>query len=133
MKSDGSTAEYYELPPRATELQHLISHRDMNAQVGEIFRTCWRYGMADHSDRLRDAKKMRFYANAEVERLEALMIRKAEPKQMELELDSPKSDNPFRGLDDVRAPGMYLTPRESRILRETLYATGVVQQPTTND
>lgn len=32
-QSDGSTASYYELPTNATELQHLISHRDMNAQA----------------------------------------------------------------------------------------------------
>lgn len=69
-RSDGSTAAYYELPKGATELQQLISHRDMNAQIGEIFRACYRYGMASHSDRLRDAKKILFYAQAEVSRLE---------------------------------------------------------------
>ena len=49
VKSDGSTASYYELPEGATELQHLISYRVMNAQNGEIF-----------------------YTHAELERLEAL-------------------------------------------------------------
>jgi hypothetical protein len=39
--SDGSTASYYQLPAGATELQQLISHRDMNAQIGEIFRACY--------------------------------------------------------------------------------------------
>lgn len=68
--SDGSTASYYQLPPGATELQHLISYRDMNAQIGEIFRSCYRYGQASHSDKLRDAKKILFYAKAEIERLE---------------------------------------------------------------
>jgi len=68
--SDGSTASYYELPDGATQLQDLISHRNMNAQVGEIFRACYRYGLASHSRKLRDAKKMLFYAQAEVERLE---------------------------------------------------------------
>ncbi len=70
--SDGSTASYYELPEGATELQHLISHKNMNAQVGEIFRECYRYGEASHCDMLRGAKKMRFYINAEIERLEKL-------------------------------------------------------------
>lgn len=70
--SDGSTASYYELPEGATELQHLISHRDMNAQIGEIFRACYRYGMVAHSPKLRDAKKIKFYIDAEVERLEKL-------------------------------------------------------------
>lgn len=70
--SDGSTASYYELPNGSTELQHLISHRDMNAQIGEIFRACYRYGRASHSDKLRDAKKIKFYAQAEIERLEKM-------------------------------------------------------------
>lgn len=70
--SDGSTASYYELPEGARELQDLISHRNMNAQVGEIFRACYRYGLASHSDQLRDAKKIRFYAEAEIRRLEKL-------------------------------------------------------------
>ena len=71
-QSDGSTADYYQLPDDATELQHLISHRDMNAQIGEIFRSCYRYGIASHSDKLRDAKKIKFYIQAEIERLEKL-------------------------------------------------------------
>lgn len=71
-KSDGSTADYYKLPHGATELQDLISHRDMNAQVGEIFRACYRYGLASHSDKLRDAKKVLFYAQAEIKRLEGI-------------------------------------------------------------
>jgi len=70
--SDGSTATYYELPKNASQLQHLISHRDMNAQIGEIFRACYRYGIASHSDKLRDAKKIKFYIEAEIERLEGL-------------------------------------------------------------
>ena len=67
--SDGSTAAYYELPEGCSELQHLISYKDMNSQVGEIFRSCYRYGESSHSDKLRDAKKIRFYINAEIERL----------------------------------------------------------------
>ena len=69
-KSDGSSADYYKLPVGAFELQHLISYRNMNGQVAEIFRACYRYGIASHSDQLRDARKILFYAKAEVERLE---------------------------------------------------------------
>lgn len=68
--SDGSTASYYELPKNATELQDLISSRNMNAQIGEIFRECYRYGRASHSDEMRGIKKILFYANAELKRLE---------------------------------------------------------------
>ena len=56
----------------AKELQDLISHKNMNAQIGEIFRSTYRYGESSHSDCLRDAKKIRFYIDAEIRRLEAL-------------------------------------------------------------
>ena len=68
-QSDGLTAEYYELPKGATELQHLISAKNMNAQLGEIFRACYRYGEVAHSPRLRDIKKIISYALAEYERV----------------------------------------------------------------
>jgi hypothetical protein len=68
--SDGSTASYYELPQTANELQDLISAKNMNAQIGEIFRSCYRYGEVSHSDMLRDAKKIKYYAEAEIRRLE---------------------------------------------------------------
>lgn len=68
--SDGSTASYYTLPPKSRELQDLISFRNMNAQIGEIFRACYRMGRASHSDCLRDVRKILFYAKAEVVRLE---------------------------------------------------------------
>lgn len=71
-KSDGSTASYYELPKGCTELQDLISYRNLNAQDGEMFRAIYRKGRASHSDELRDAKKVLFYATAEVKRLESL-------------------------------------------------------------
>lgn len=71
-KSDGSTARYYELPEGAKELQDLISHRDMNAQMGEIFRAVYRYGRVEHSPKIRDIKKIIYYAEAELKRLEAL-------------------------------------------------------------
>ena len=67
--SDGSSADYYLLPQGVEQLQDLISYKNMNAQIGEIFRSCFRYGEVDHSEKLRDAKKMRFYADAEIKRL----------------------------------------------------------------
>jgi len=68
-RSDGSTASYYELPAGAQELQDLISYKNMNAQIGEIFRAAYRYGQSSHSDQLRDAKKIKFYIDAEIKRL----------------------------------------------------------------
>jgi len=68
-KSNGLTASYYELPEDATELQHLISCKNMNAQCGEAFRSLYRMGEASHSDNLRDVRKVIFYMKAEEERL----------------------------------------------------------------
>ena len=68
-KSDGSTASYYELPGGAKELQDLISYKNMNAQVGEAFRSLYRFGETEHSDKIRDAKKVIFYMQAEIERI----------------------------------------------------------------
>ena len=68
--SDGSSADYYVLPAKAKELQDLISFKNMNAQIGEIFRSCYRFGQSSHSDELRDAKKIEFYIKAEIKRLE---------------------------------------------------------------
>lgn len=67
--SDGLTASYYELPEGATELYHLIIHKNMNAQVGEAFRSLYRYGGASHSDQLRDCRKVLAYMKQEEERL----------------------------------------------------------------
>lgn len=69
-QSDGTTAGYYELPANSTQLQDLISYRNMNAQLGEIFRACYRYGLVKHSPRTRDIKKIIYYAQAELARLE---------------------------------------------------------------
>ena len=67
--SDGSTASYYELPPEAKELQDLISYKNMDAQVGEAFRALYRFGESSHSDKMRDAKKVIFYMQAEIDML----------------------------------------------------------------
>ena len=68
--SDGTTASYYELPPEARELQDVISYKNMNSQIGEIFRACMRYGEVEHSSKLRDINKILFYAQEEKRRLE---------------------------------------------------------------
>lgn len=68
-RSDGSTASYYELPPGATELQHLISYKNMNGQVAEAFRALYRFGESSHSSKIRDAKKVIFYMQAEIDRI----------------------------------------------------------------
>lgn len=72
-RSDDSIASHYQLPSGSTELQHLISHRNMNSQIGEVFRSCYRYSLLSQGDMLKEAKKIKFYAQAEIERLEKLI------------------------------------------------------------
>ena len=68
-KSDGSSADYYKLPRSCKQLQDLIAFRNMNAQMGEIFRATFRYGIVPHSPKERDLKKIIYYAQAELARL----------------------------------------------------------------
>lgn len=105
--SDGSTADYYELPEGAAELQDLISHRNMNAQIGEIFRACYRYGLAEHSSMLRDAKKIAFYAQAEVERLEQSLEKDGWNVDLGAEMDRLREQ--FPAVEDVK-PVAYSKP-----------------------
>lgn len=67
--SDGASADYYKLPDEASQLQDLISYKNMNAQIGEIFRAAYRYGRVSHSNKLRDLNKIIFYATAEIARV----------------------------------------------------------------
>lgn len=95
-RSDGSSADYYLLPKNATQLQDLISHRNMNAQIGEIFRACYRYGIASHSDQLRDAKKILFYAHSEVKRLE---------REAELEKEETQKSLRYEAMEELTQEG----------------------------
>jgi len=95
-RSDGSSADYYLLPKNATQLQDLISHRNMNAQIGEIFRACYRYGIASHSDQLRDAKKILFYAHSEVKRLE---------REAELEKEETQKSLRYEAMEELAQEG----------------------------
>jgi len=98
-KSDGSTASYYELPEGCTELQHLISYRNLNAQDGEMFRAIYRKGRASHSDELRDARKVLFYAKAEVERLERYA---SGCTDLKINIDGEMSDELIDALDSAK-------------------------------
>ena len=100
-RSNGSTAGYYQLPAGATQLQDLISHRNMNAQIGEIFRACYRYGLVEHSDVLRDARKILFYAKSEVDRLEKLQAESQGGAAEEPSEPTPPADRPKLAVGQV--------------------------------
>lgn len=66
----GSTPSQYGLPDGAKELQDLIEYRHMNFALGNIFKACYRRGTCSHSDELRDMRKIKWFAEREIARLE---------------------------------------------------------------
>ena len=64
----GSTPSQYALPEGATELQDLIEAKDMNFALGNIFKAVYRMGRCEHSDRLRDLRKIIWFAQRELDR-----------------------------------------------------------------
>lgn len=69
-KPGGSTPSQYGLPAGATDLQDLIEYRGMNFALGNVFKACYRRGTCSHSDELRDMRKVLWFAEREVKRLE---------------------------------------------------------------
>lgn len=70
--SDGTpeTSTYYKLPPHATELRHLISHKKMNFHIGNIFKAAYRLGEKAGIDRRYDLNKIITMAQFELEELD---------------------------------------------------------------
>lgn len=71
IKSDGSTARYYELPVDAKELQDLISHKNMNYSIGSIFTLCYDY-CKTHRNSPTVVKEILKHAECEIQRLQDL-------------------------------------------------------------
>lgn len=68
--STGGSTDYYKLPPHATELRHLISHKAMSKSRGDIFKACYRLGEKEGADILYDLKKIKFFAEDLIEMYE---------------------------------------------------------------
>jgi len=64
-RGDGLSTHYYELPEGATELRHIIKHKQMEHGVGEAF--CALYRLNDNGEYLRNLKKAKFYIDAAIE------------------------------------------------------------------
>lgn len=70
--SDGSSTDYYKLPVGATDIIDLIEHRNMNFSIGNIFKACFRLNQKDGNDDLYDLRKIKFFVEREIARLEKL-------------------------------------------------------------
>lgn len=66
----GSTPSQYGLPEGAKELQDLIEFREMNFAIGNIFKARYRQGTCSHSDAARDLRKIVWFAQRELARVE---------------------------------------------------------------
>lgn len=73
VKSDGSSTDYYKLPPGATDLLDLIEHKEMDFAIGNIFKACYRLGEKEGTDLIYDLNKIIFFA----ERKKALLSTKS--------------------------------------------------------
>lgn len=72
VKSDGSSSDYYKLPPGAEQIQDLVEFKNMNFSMGNIFKAAYRMGQKAGNDDLYDIRKIIWYANRELERLTKL-------------------------------------------------------------
>lgn len=69
-KSDGSSTDYYKIPEGATDLIDLIEFKNMNFAIGNIFKACYRLGQKEGNDDLYDLRKILFFVQREINRLE---------------------------------------------------------------
>lgn len=71
-KGNGWSTSYYKVPAFATELGHLIEHKNMNFNVGNIFKACYRLGEKTGTSALYDINKIIWFAQMEKQRIERI-------------------------------------------------------------
>lgn len=71
IKSDGGGgANYYDLPENPSQLQDLIEFRNMNGNIKDIFKACYRMGLKDGTTDEYDMRKIVYYGLRELGRLD---------------------------------------------------------------
>ena len=68
-KNTGGTSSWYELPEGAKQLQDLIEYRNMNGNIKDIFKSCYRAGQKEGVSEEYDARKRAYYSLRELGRL----------------------------------------------------------------
>jgi hypothetical protein len=66
--SNGWASDYYKLPDSAQELGDLIEYKDMNFNVGNIFKAAYRLGEKDGTTPEYDLHKIIYFAQRELNR-----------------------------------------------------------------
>lgn len=67
-KSGGGGKNYYDLPPNSEQLLDLIEHVNMNGNIKDIFKACYRLGRKKGVSREYDLRKMALYSLRELGR-----------------------------------------------------------------
>ena len=65
----GGGKNYYDLPEGATQLLDLIEDRNMNGNIKDIFKACYRLGKKDGTSMQYDLRKMVLYSLRELGRV----------------------------------------------------------------
>ena len=68
-RREGWASDYYELPPNAKELGDLIEYKDMNFNVGNIFKAAYRLGDKEGVTEEYDLNKIIYFAERELKRI----------------------------------------------------------------
>lgn len=68
--SDGGSSPYYAILPGEKGAQDIIERKSMNFARGNVFKAAWRMGEKDVASELYDWKKIKWFAEREIARLE---------------------------------------------------------------
>lgn len=71
-KPDGWSSDYYIIPEGAKELGDLIEYKEMNFNVGNMFKACYRLGNKPGVSALYDLKKIKWFVEREIARVEKM-------------------------------------------------------------
>lgn len=69
VKSDGGSTSYYDIPEGAKDLGDLVEYKDMNFNIGNIFKAAYRLGEKDGTDKVYDLNKIIYFAQRELKRI----------------------------------------------------------------
>lgn len=68
--SDGGSSPYYVILPGEKDAQDIIERKSMNFARGNVFKAAWRMGEKDVASELYDWRKIKWFAEREIARLE---------------------------------------------------------------
>ena len=68
--SDGGSSPYYAILPDEKDAQDIIERKGMNFARGNVFKAAWRMGEKDVASELYDWRKIKWFAEREIARLE---------------------------------------------------------------